>query len=513
MRRDLQNIAMGTSVSILNADVLDGLAQLADESVHCVMTSPPYFGLRDYGTGAWEGGDEDCKHSVGSQVQDNKAPGAIITGQRPGVDASRCRRCGATRIDKQIGLEPSPDAYVQKLVEVFREVRRVLRKDGTLWLNLGDSYAGQPAGNKTPSGFSQTRPSRRTGNHDQETVALPKKKFGIIKPKDLVGIPWRVALALQADGWWLRQDIIWSKPNPMPESISDRCTKAHEYLFLLTKSERYYYDAAAITEPATYSGGGQDETGFKSPANFAGKNADGGARGHRKTRWKTPDGWDTSRGSGGHGSFHREGREKGHTGYVAKSGNKERKSASARGVPVDADGKTRGDVAGSVPWEGSTRNKRSVWTIATSPFPEAHFATFPPALVEPCVKAGASGAGCCAECGAPRRRQTEHSEEADASHKGSRFDAGKTGSREGGERTQKGSRYRRVGTGWAPSCECGARTTPCTVLDPFAGSGTVGLVANRLGRNTVLIELSPKYARMAERRIVRDAPLGMSLKV
>jgi hypothetical protein len=220
-----------------------------------------------------------------------------------------------------------------------------------------------------------------------------------LKPKDLCGIPWRVAFALQADGWWLRQDIIWSKPNPMPESVSDRCTKAHEYLFLLSKRERYFYDARSIAESVTWD---EHHRNIDSPS-FS---AVPGASPHR--------------------------------GLHKSSGNKRRKAASARGVPCGHDG-TVGAVAGSVPWEGSTRNKRSVWTVTTRPFAEAHFATFPPALIEPCILAG------CPEGG--------------------------------------------------------------MVLDPFAGAGTTGLVAERLGRSAILIELNPNYAAMAERRIRGDAPL------
>ena len=184
---------------VIEGDVREVLKALDDESVQCVVTSPPYWGLRDYG------------------------------------------------VDDQLGLEATQEEYVENMVDIFREVKRVLRKDGTVWLNLGDSYSSQPAGNKTPSGFSQTRPSRKKHGVGDETVDLPKKVTGL-KHKDLVGVPWRVAFALQADGWYLRSDIIWNKPNPMPESVTDRPTKSHEYIFLLTKSKKYYYDNEAIKE-------------------------------------------------------------------------------------------------------------------------------------------------------------------------------------------------------------------------------------------------------------------------
>jgi DNA modification methylase len=330
------------TVRILNCDVMDGLAQLPDESVHCVVTSPPYWGLRDYG------------------------------------------------VDGQIGLEPTPAEFVSRMVEVFREVRRVLRDDGTLWLNLGDSYNTQQAGNKTPSGFSQTRPSRVSGNGDQETVKHGRGLINGLKPKDLIGIPWRVALALQADGWWLRSDIIWSKPNPMPESVTDRPTKAHEYVFLLTKSERYFYDADAIKEAASYAGP-------NAPGSISSPYGQGFTRRSRDDRAR-----------------------------------KNEQQADRRRAGFN-DRWDAAEAAGDAPL---ARNKRSVWQIATAPFAEAHFATFPPELPEICIKAGCPKGG--------------------------------------------------------------------TVLDPFGGAGTTGLVADRLQRNAVLIELNPEYAAMAERRINGD---------
>ena len=336
------------TVKIIAGDCRTVLKTLPDESVHCVVTSPPYFGLRDYG------------------------------------------------MADQIGLEQTPQAFVDELVAVFREVRRVLRSDGTLWLNLGDSYATGAGGvGDCPGGGKQGESWKQRGKMTPPNrLPLPG-----LKPKALIGIPWRVAFALQADGWWLRQDIIWHKPNPMPESVRDRCTKAHEYLFLLAKSERYYFDADAMQEPS-FAKNAHDATGGFIAGQVPGQPPQSGTR---------------------------------------KSGNKERKPASARGVPVDTGGKSAGAVAGSVPWEGATRNKRSVWTIATQPYSEAHFATFPPALIEPCIKAG------CPEGG--------------------------------------------------------------TVLDPFAGAGTTGLVADRLQRNALLIELNPAYIEIAERRIRGDAPL------
>jgi len=339
------------SVSILHGDCREVLKTLPAQSVHCCVTSPPYFGLRDYGHG------------------------------------------------DQIGLESTPAEYVEQMVAVFREVRRVLRDDGTLWLNLGDTYASTSKGSGG-AGSSTLVGTPAEGNGQR--FASRKFDMGDAKPKDLLGIPWRVAFALQADGWYLRQDIIWHKPNPMPESVRDRCTKAHEYVFLLSKSERYYWNAEAMQEQARAADIGS---------------MDGGAQ-------RMPDGTNAN-----NGRNFRPGR----------SGNHERKPASARGVPVDTGGNSSGGVAGSVPWEGFTRNKRSVWTIATKPYREAHFATMAPELAETCIKAG------CPEGG--------------------------------------------------------------TVLDPFGGAGTTGLVADQLQRSAILCELNADYIEIARRRIASDAPL------
>ena len=257
---------VGDCRAVLRAMAADGVR------VQTCVTSPPYFGLRDYG------------------------------------------------VDGQIGLEPSPDAYVAQMVEVFRAVREVLAGDGTVWLNLGDSYTGN--GGQSP----QTGPLFKGRRRQRENICLsPRRAFEGLKRKELIGIPWRVALALQADEWYLRSDIIWHKPNPMPESVTDRPTKAHEYLFLLSKSERYYYDADAIREPDS----GQDH-----PRNVL----------------------DRLEPTGGLMSPHRGIRR--------------------------AEGRV-----------GMGRNRRSVWTVPTTPFPGAHFACFPPALIEPCILAGSPAGG------------------------------------------------------------------------------------------------------------------------
>ena len=308
---------------ILNGNSLELLKTLPDQCVQTCITSPPYWGLRDYGTATWIGGDKNCTHRRESKKSDKTITGhknfTEMLGVGDAIYKNVCNRCGAVRKDDQLGLEETPEQYVENMVLLFREVRRVLKDDGTLWLNLGDSYAGGAGrwGSKENiTGFQSTN----KGSLTQIDVAK-KWKHDIIKPKDLVGIPWRVAFALQADGWYLRQDIIWHKPNPMPESVTDRCTKSHEYIFLMTKSAQYYYDHEAIMEKTTDS--------------YQGK------RGKLKHRNKTQS--------------------------------------------------AMGDRVFNVEYTPEmTRNKRSVWTIPTRSYKEAHFAVFPDELIKPCILAGSA---------------------------------------------------------------------------------------------------------------------------
>ena len=368
--------------TIYIGDVMERLRDLRDECVQCVVTSPPYWGLRDYGTALWEGGAVGCDHRVGRQVPDNLAPGAIRTGQRPGVDASACRKCGATRIDAQLGLEKTPEEYIGRMVEVFREVRRVLRGDGTLWLNMGDSYA---SGDRSTY---RSAASDNKGQQVQDDMPRPKTPPGL-KAKDLCGVPWMLAFALRADGWWLRQDIIWSKPNPMPESVTDRCTKAHEYLFLLTKSARYYFDAEAIKEDcvADHPAGNNNHKGLT--AYEAGDE-------HMRTKQGLVAFAQRERiGREGVNSRMHQDRDPSHP--STRKDRAELRNLGDKLATADPDenraahGNKMGRGAG---WRDDPanspekRNKRSVWEIATQPFAEAHFATFPEKLIEPCILAG-----------------------------------------------------------------------------------------------------------------------------
>lgn len=407
--------------TICVTDALTGLRGVPSNSIHCCVTSPPYFGLRDY------------------------------------------------QSEGQVGLESTPEAFIQRLVEIFREVRRVLRKDGVCWVNIGDSYARTGGNDRTVS------PTASVGNTVRSMKAMPsrsqKAPMGL-KEKDLIGIPWMLAFALRADGWYLRQDIIWSKPNPMPESVRDRCTKSHEYIFLLTKSRKYYYDHEAIKEPVTLSTIArldqdleQQDGSNRIPGKTNGPMKAVGRRPQMQRALElanqaglTQTHFDAIRavgmsdagrakllqtGSGKNaeetirladeakavlGGYYRE--------FLSRksSGNKARKPGSERGCPEG----TGSNVCGSVPWEGHTRNKRSVWSVSTKPFKEAHFATFPEDLIVPCILAGCPPGG--------------------------------------------------------------------VVLDPFMGAGTTAVVARRLGRNYLGYELNAEYVSIANHRL--DKRLG-----
>lgn len=449
-------------VTIYLGDALEELAKLPAESVHCIVTSPPFWALRDYGTGEWRGGDPECDHAKRVKASRRKR---VEGGERSSNHANEgwtggiCGRCGAELTDAQIGLEATPEAWAARLVEVFRECRRVLRADGTLWLEVGDTYnANQGAGFDTNG----------DGGARKASAASPARaRPAGLKPKDLVGAPWLLAFALRQDGWYLRAECIWHRPNPMPESATDRPTKAHSQVFLLSRSPRYFYDADAIREPinpesvARYQRGSRyDDQAQVDAVPYKATRPRGTER--RKTR----EGVDTNGGAQASGEM---------------------------GFPLDVGA-----------------NARSVWKIATEPTPFEHFATMASEVARRCIAAGTSEVGCCPECGAPWQRVSERT----VVNPGGRTTNGTI------ERTTRQRAFTarresfRTTTGWVPQCEHGAdddlesdgwAPVPCTVLDPFMGSGTTALVARRLGRHAVGIELSPAYLEIARERLSQQS--------
>lgn len=440
MALDPIEIGMAT---LYEGHALKVLQQLPSDSVHCCVTSPPYWGLRAYGTNPQIWGDDPaCMHQwvdgprmgkggtplIGSGLEGGL--GSSAAAMRSRIAGKFCGLCGAWA--GELGSEPTPDLYVEHIVEVFREVRRVLHPSGTLWINLGDSYANNAAA-------------------DRASVKAQEKQFSQrppsgLKAKDMVGIPWLVAFALRADGWWLRSDIVWEKPNCMPSSVTDRPTKAHEFMFLLSKSADYAYDKVAVLEPFADPRQGRDGSKRKSERN----------RGGRTDGYTKPNGIDPSANGG--------------------------------------------------------RNLRSVWRIPTRPYKGAHFAVFPPELVDPCIKAGASEGGCCPGCSAPYERVVE--KQVEFAGCSGRLGNPIEGKWEDSPHQTTGDYDLRAGpqvhvktVGWSPVCGCEGLAmmdldaVPCVVLDPFVGSGTTCAVAQSLRRRSIGIDLNPEYLSLAITRI------------
>lgn len=393
---------MTSRYELHQGDALTVLRSMASESVHMCMCSPPYWGLRDYQTGIWEGGSAECDHKARPSGGPNPARyspggGEMFRAANDKAYADTCGKCGARRIDQGIGLEQSPSEWCAKLVEVFREVRRVLRRDGTLWLNLGFSYDGK-------------------GN--------------------LIDQPTMLRDALVADGWYCKAPIVWSKPNCMPSSQDARPTVAHEMVWLLARDNgtRYFFDSDAVREP------------------------------HIEP-WRS-------------------------TGRLENRGY------------VDVPNGVNNALSGVAPrqYNPNGRSIRSVWTIPTEASPLPHFATYPQALVKPCVLAGTSQRGVCPACGSPWVRVVEKKRRPRGDAFGVKADMN------GHDHGQAGSAYQEVvasrTVGWRPSCSCPpAEPVSAVVLDPFCGTGTTGLVALRYGRRFVGVELSPEYVALARARL------------
>lgn len=478
--------------TIVCADALSYLKSLPDKSVHCAISSPPYFGLRDYGNARWEGGDADCDHLVGRAARAGLEKGKQLTnaGSNFGDEMTNvCPKCGAKRIDDEIGREPSIAEYVANLLSVFSEVHRVLRDDGVFFLNLGDSWANDAKWGGSTGG------KHAKGVHGSENGMRGKRQTGL-PAKSMMGIPWRMALALQgeitlpvdemqalcaaidgrdldaldawragmtlwdglrAQKWILRSDVIWAKQNPMPGSQVDRPTLAHEYIFMLTKKPKYYFDYFAVQEARTSKGRNSPELVQHSP--------------------------------------------------YAPERNDSKKSHFGASSP-------------------ETRNLRSVWTLVSEHNPHKHFATFPTKLVSICLRAGCPKF-VCAKCGAPHKRIVER-EDVDAPE-WKPYEGSKSVEQDDQFSTKRISgniqRYRKAGrdhdnpfpkrisAGWTPTCTCDpfeghegaghAGTVPGIVLDPFMGSGTTAVVAKHLGRSYLGCDLNPDYVRMAEARVAR----------
>lgn len=468
-------------VWIINADVFAGLKQIPDESVQCVVTSPPYWGLRSYLPAA---------HPLKEfEIGQESVPDCQLI-------KDRCGKC-----------------YVCKMVSVFQEIYRVLRPDGTVWLNLGDTYAG--GGNGGGGSFAMhaihcadKNEAARTGSRGvtvkSKRIARGSGRWGGgdisapgFKSKDLIGIPWRVALALQAAGWYLRSDIIWAKPNCMPESVTDRPTRAHEYLFLLTKSERYFYDHEAIKEPAIYDVDGTGTAARK-------------ARAHENTKSFPMSERNGLRPAGYKNSINFNGKN---------SGNEKQRGHSRRHNGFN----DRWDQMTHEEQSLCGRNKRDVWTIPPANYPEAHFATFPAELIRPCILAGTSAHGACPECNAPWKRIVERGlmptakacKTAIVDERDLSADAQDQGSNRQKDGHRPGMISANKTLGWSASCGChkedgAARqhrpTISCTVLDPFGGSGTTAQVARELGQRAILIDLNPNYIPMQKQRIAKVTP-------
>ena len=383
-----------------------------------------------------------------------------------------------------LGLEPTPDLYVQHLVEAFREVWRVLRADGCVFLNLGDSYASGKGTCYNPGGGASSLGKERkaAGAHPLNRGNKSTLAQSGLKPKDLCMIPARVALALQADGWWLRSAMPWVKKNPMPESVTDRPTTAHEYVFLLSKRQRYFYDNEAVKTSSTGQVG--------QAANFARTTKDHlipnqEAMQHRADRKPTRDNGTRNRRTSDTFYESLDLRIQQQREYLAHLEH----ARDNGGMLTDEDG----DPVALL--------------VNTVPLKLAHFAAFPPALVEPCIKAGSSERGCCPDCGAPWERVVEKS---GTLYDGNRSDSSMYTGQAYGEHAQSGVRgparnlcgSRSTTTGWRPTCTCNAGDpVPCRCLDPFGGAGTVALVSRQLGRDCDLIELNSEYAEMSQQRL------------
>lgn len=454
---------MNPTLTVHAGNCLESLRKMADNSVHCCVTSPPYWQLRNYSLAPTDWPEITFVPMLGLPP---------IT-----VPAEKC----------VLGMERDPLAFVAHTVLVFEEVRRVLRPDGTLWLNFGDNHSN--AGGAAPqsglcalSDRTSPRKNPRVRHKYTETTAGPQKRIPTgFKKKDLIGMPWRIAFALQAQGWYLRMDNIWNKPNPLPESVTDRTTKCHEYLFLFSKRPSYFYDAEAIKEKSSPNSHARSAKASEFPSEAL-----------------------------------RQGEARRRSGVNPKAGMVLNQNL-VNGHRPRQNPSFSAAITAMLP----TRNKRSVWTITTKAFKGAHFATFPLDLVRPCVRAGTSAHGVCAQCGAPFVRILErgkanlaHQRQCGGDAKGEY--AGKSQKDYNAAKAQDASATKarilagmveKKTIGWEATCKCEAPSViPATVLDPFAGSFTTAFVSMQEGRNAIALEMNPEYIAMGEKRCTDVKP-------
>jgi DNA modification methylase len=541
---------------ILQGDCLSHLKTLPDNSIQMCVTSPPYYNLRDYGTAKWDGGNPECDHLRPVSLRRNSKGGfqnsdGTRGNQRNNIAVQKqyereCKKCGAIRVDNQIGIEETPYEYVRKMVEIFHEVYRVLRPDGILWLNLGDSYAANRTYQVPQTKDVGTKRADESFNHRE--MKVPEG----LKPKDLIGVPWRVAFALQADGWYLRSDVVWQKPNCIPESVTDRPTKSHEFFFLLTKKPKYFYDAYAIKEPVLE---GSLDRAVRGVSNKH-KNING-APGQTPHTMNAP----REHGEGYPASALRNKRD-------VWDDDEEIDTLSDWLISrIDTIDPTLSEAL-LTEYINELKNKTDVWNVVVKGTKDAHFATFSTELITPCILSGTSEKGACPSCGAPYRRIVEKGDpikewkdKCGADSKGNyngvsekylkqdalgkatytgfnaRWKAKQQNASDVKRRILEGMVERKT-TAWEPTCECFGKfikyksmvttfckdddgndileekqftryepsgtppiTRPCIVLDPFMGSGTTAIVSKNNGLDYIGIELNPDYIALAERLI------------